>query len=106
MPNIHCTWDMLDVSKLSLIHPDEIGKASGVLEWRLTEHTSADNLKLHFPAAFAASTLAWGFLEFQQVLSSASGCLSLRSQLKAVSIPDNNSHASHLCVFDKGAVLS
>jgi hypothetical protein len=28
---------------------------------------SADHLKLNFPMAWAASTLAWGFIEFQDV---------------------------------------
>ena len=32
---------------------------------------SADNLKLNFPAAFAASVLAWGLLEFPDVRPSS-----------------------------------
>ena len=28
---------------------------------------AADHLKLHFPLCFAASNLAWGFVEFQDV---------------------------------------
>ncbi len=40
----------------------------------------ADTLKLNFPAAWTASVLAWGYLEFQDVspacqLSSLHGCL-------------------------------
>ena len=31
----------------------------------------ADHLKLHFPMCWAASNLAWGFIEFQDVRSAS-----------------------------------
>ena len=38
--------------------------------------SAADHLKLHFPMCFAASNLAWGFIEFQDVsaLSALTPC--------------------------------
>jgi hypothetical protein len=30
------------------------------------QHDAADNLKLNFPAAWAATVLAWGYLEFPE----------------------------------------
>ncbi len=33
--------------------------------------TYADHLKLNFPMAWAASVLAWGFIEFQDVSAAA-----------------------------------
>lgn len=36
--------------------------------WNLTSYVfGADHLKLNFPMAWAASVLAWGFIEFQDV---------------------------------------
>ena len=40
---------------------------------------AADHLKLNFPMAWAAATLAWGFIEFQDV----SPCSPLASGVKS-----------------------
>jgi len=38
---------------------------SSLTRWGMCD--AADHLKLHFPLCFAASNLAWGFVEFQDV---------------------------------------
>lgn len=58
-----------DISQESwavLSRPAESSGSHGVHMVSDLQHVAADNLKLNFPAAWAATVLAWGYIEFPE----------------------------------------
>ena len=50
-------------------------KAASIPSANVLHVIAADHLKLNFPMAWSAATLAWGFIEFQDVSPCPPSCI-------------------------------